>query len=221
MRNGTKKPDAPARPGKRGRPRAYDPQKALARAGAQFWRAGFAATSLDDLSAATGMNRPSLYGAFGDKQQLYLTALEQYRTAVMGNMARALDPARPLREGLAECYRLALLTYFSGPAEPRGCMLLGTAAVESPADATIRAALAKGLAAIDAEFERRFEAARKSGEIASRSDPALLARIAGSFMYMAAMKARSGESRESLEAFAAQALDFLMNAIRPAAKPKR
>ena len=55
-------------PKRRGRPRAYDPQVALARAAAVFWKAGYAGTSLDDLVAATGMNRPSLYAAFGDKR---------------------------------------------------------------------------------------------------------------------------------------------------------
>ena len=58
---------------RRGRPRAYDPETALSQAMAVFWDAGYAATSLDDLSAATGMNRPSLYGAFGDKHALYQT----------------------------------------------------------------------------------------------------------------------------------------------------
>ena len=64
---------------RRGRPRAYEPQVALARAAAQFWKAGYAGTSLDDLVAATGMNRPSLYAAFGDKRDLYLKTLEYYR----------------------------------------------------------------------------------------------------------------------------------------------
>src|SRR5215471_3491523 len=62
-------------PARRGRPRAYDPDTALAQAMAVFWRAGYAGTSLDDITVGTGMNRPSLYGAFGDKHRLYLHAL--------------------------------------------------------------------------------------------------------------------------------------------------
>src|SRR3954470_12000138 len=73
-------PAAVAPPAKRrGRPRAYEPEVALARALDVFWKDGFAATSLDDLSAATGMNRPSLYGAFGDKRELYIKSYESYR----------------------------------------------------------------------------------------------------------------------------------------------
>src|SRR5262249_17102093 len=75
---------APAGPGPapkgRGRPRAYDPETALQTAIEAFWQAGYSGTSLDDLSAATGMNRPSLYGAFGDKRALYLKALDHYWT---------------------------------------------------------------------------------------------------------------------------------------------
>src|ERR1700681_4918141 len=70
---------------RRGRPRAYDPEVALAKARNAFWQTGYAATSLDDLSEATGMNRPSLYAAFGDKRDLYLKTLAYYR-----NQSRAL-----------------------------------------------------------------------------------------------------------------------------------
>ena len=83
----------------RGRPRAYDPDVALDAAIAAFWRAGYTATSLDTLSEATGMNRPSLYGAFGDKHALYLAALKRYADQACAAMDVALDPSRPLRDG--------------------------------------------------------------------------------------------------------------------------
>ena len=76
-----------AAPKRRGRPRAYEPEVALARALDVFWKEGFAATSLDDLSAATGMNRPSLYGAFGDKRELYIKSYESYRDRARVRMA--------------------------------------------------------------------------------------------------------------------------------------
>ena len=68
-----------AAPKRRGRPRAYQPEVALGKALDLFRKDGFAATSLDDLSAATGMNRPSLYGAFGDKRELYIKSYQRYR----------------------------------------------------------------------------------------------------------------------------------------------
>ena len=73
------KTEAPAEPKRRGRPRAYQPDIALGKALDLFRKDGFAATSLDDLSAATGMNRPSLYGAFGDKRELSIKSYQRFR----------------------------------------------------------------------------------------------------------------------------------------------
>lgn len=197
----------------RGRPRAYDPAAALANAAAQFWTAGFSATSLDALSAATGMNRPSLYNAFGDKHALYLQALAEYRAQARQGMAEALAPGRPLRDGLQDVYGRALDIYFSGEDGARGCMMLGTAAVEAVHDAGIRDSLHAGLSEIDEAFRKRFRQARQSGEIAAGSDPAFLARMASGVMYLLAMRARAGEKRATLEAFAAQAVAFIGDAI--------
>src|SRR6187402_999199 len=99
-----KEEDAPKR---RGRPRAYDPKTALGRAADVFWKAGYAATSLDDLAAATGMNRPSLYAAFGDKRELYLKTLDLYRRRNRDLIVQALAGEPPLRELLARLYAAA------------------------------------------------------------------------------------------------------------------
>src|SRR5436190_1011234 len=109
---------------RRGRPRAYDPDTALARVMGVFWDAGYAATSLDDISAATAMNRPSLYGAFGDKHALYETALERYRSISRAGMKEALDPDFSLRDGLRRVYDAALSMYFSGKMGARGCFMI-------------------------------------------------------------------------------------------------
>src|SRR3954447_16760215 len=103
-----KTPIEPAQPKRRGRPRAYEPDVALGKALDLFRTTGFAATSLDDLSAATGMNRPSLYGAFGDKRELYIKTYQRYRDnarAATGDIFR-LDG--PLRQQLERIYAVAL-----------------------------------------------------------------------------------------------------------------
>ena len=97
-----------APPKRRGRPRAYDPQVAIARAAEVFWKAGYAGTSLDDLVAATGMNRPSLYAAFGDKRDLYLKTLEYYRDEGRALAREALANAPTLRVFLKRFYDSAL-----------------------------------------------------------------------------------------------------------------
>src|ERR1700722_2395852 len=117
-----------AEPKRRGRPRAYDPQAALQRATDSFWRSGYSGTSLDEICAATGMNRPSLYAAFGDKHTLYLKALEHYWQLGLVTMREALaDRDRPLGEVLMRAYDAQLSIYFSGDGRPRGCFAVGTA----------------------------------------------------------------------------------------------
>src|SRR5437764_14377022 len=109
----------PPEPRRRGRPRGYDPAVALSRAAEIFWKAGYAGTSLDDLSAATGMNRPSLYGAFGDKHALYRTILERYRENARVGMKAALANDVPLREALRRVYDMALAMYLPKNGSPR------------------------------------------------------------------------------------------------------
>src|SRR4249919_1709289 len=105
----TGKPPALAKSGaeppkRRGRPRAYEPEVALGKALDLFRKDGFAATSLDDLSAATGMNRPSLYGAFGDKRELFIKSYQRYREDARAAMQAIFRNELPVRERLARIY---------------------------------------------------------------------------------------------------------------------
>jgi AcrR family transcriptional regulator len=201
---------------KRGRPRAYDPDTALAQAMGAFWDAGYAATSLDDLSAATGMNRPSLYGAFGDKHALYLQALARYRAAARAAMKEALDPKHSLREGIRGVYSAALAIYLSGEHGPRGCFMIGTATTESVLDREARSQLAAGLHEIDDAFAARIRLAQEMGELKSAADPALLAKLASAVLHTLALRARMGEPRAALAAIADAGVDLVCGPAKPA-----
>ena len=123
----------------RGRPRQYDPDRALAKAATAFWKYGYGATSLDDLVAATGMNRPSLYAAFGDKQALYIKAYASYRAEVRETFRPLFLAEEPLRDKLRRILVAALDLYSSGEAGPRGCFTVLTASSDVVADPEIRA----------------------------------------------------------------------------------
>src|SRR3954466_3876855 len=101
-------------PKRRGRPRAYEPEVALGKALDLFRKGGFAATSLDDLSAATGMNRPSLYGAFGDKRALYIKSHARYRADARAAMADIFRTELPIKKRLQRIFAVALDIYLSG-----------------------------------------------------------------------------------------------------------
>jgi AcrR family transcriptional regulator len=195
---------------RRGRPPAYDRDEALERALDAFWRAGYAATSLDDLTAATGMNRPSLYGAFGDKREIYLLAMERYRESSRAGMEKLLSSDLSLRDALAAVFRAGLSVYLGGGASgARGCFLIGTAATEAVENRDVRDALAAALREFDHAFESRLRRAQKEGELPASADPAALARVASAILHTLAIRARSGEKRSALEAIASTGLDLI------------
>ena len=137
--------DDPVAPKRRGRPRAYEPDVALGKALDLFRKDGFAATSLDDLSAATGMNRPSLYGAFGDKRELFIKSYRRYREDARIAMGDIFRDELPIRKRLERIYAVALDIYLSGESGPRGCFTVMTAASEAVHDPDIRAMVLEGL----------------------------------------------------------------------------
>jgi TetR/AcrR family transcriptional regulator, copper-responsive repressor len=197
----------PPRP--RGRPRAYDPDVALARVMDAFWDAGYAGTSLDDLSAATGMNRPSLYAAFGDKRALYLKALERYRAWGRAALKETLAQDQPLWQTLHQVYAKALAVYVSGEEAARGCFTIGTAATEAVGSPEVRAFLAETVRGLDDAFEARFRSARDRGELKPDADPAALARLASAVMHTLAIRSRAGEPRAALEAVAEAGVNLI------------
>ncbi|PVX78754.1 TetR/AcrR family transcriptional regulator [Paraburkholderia unamae] len=215
MQSSTKKDSRP-----RGRPRAYDPQEALARARDTFWRNGYTGTSLDDLSEATGMNRPSLYGAFGDKHALYLQTVERYVEAGRNAMDAALDGALPLRDALLRVFDGALGWYLPPGDTARGCLLIGTAAVEAVNDEAVRERLATGLRTFDKAFERRLRLAVAQGELPAHANAPMLARLSSALLHSMALRARAGDSRASLRAMAVAGIALICGEAPPETKPR-
>ncbi len=207
MRNGTKTGKAEKRP--RGRPRAYEPQAALRRATDAFWKAGYAGTSLDDIAAATGMNRPSLRAAFGDKHAIYLKALNDYWELKVVAMREALGGDRALGEALMSVYDAALSIYFSGDDRARGCFVVGTAVTEAVDDPEIRNIISAGFRKLDADFEARLRLAHDAGELKEGADPEALAMLATATMHTIAIRARAGASRKDLRKLARKAVSVI------------
>jgi AcrR family transcriptional regulator len=179
---------------------------ALRQALEAFWRGGYSGTSLDDLAAATGMNRPSLYAGFGDKRAIYLKALEHYWQRNLTAMRATLSPEKPLRESVQMVFNGALAIYFSGGGAPRGCFAVGTATTEAVEDPQIREAFIGGMRALDECWAERFRAAQGSGELAADADPETLAGLASAVLSRLAVRARAGTPRAELAEFARKAV---------------
>jgi AcrR family transcriptional regulator len=193
----------------RGRPRAYEPQVALRQATGAFWKSGYAATSLDDITAATGMNRPSLRAAFGDKRAIYLQALAGYWELQLVAMRKALDGDRALETALMRVYDAALAIYFSGDGPARGCFVVGTAITEAVDDPEVRRSVMDGFRTLDTRFETRLRRARDSGELDSDADPTALALLATATLHTLALRARAGTSRKDLRTLASKAVGVI------------
>ena len=185
-----------ARP--RGRPRSFDPAEALEKARAVFWNQGYAAASLDDLAAATGLNRPSLYAAFGDKHALYMAALEQSRSEGVGALTAALKSPGPLRQVLGVIFDRTVKIYRRGESGQRGCFLVGTAVTQAVDDPDARAVLGRYVAEMDDLFLARFEADRD--ELAPALTPAAAAAMATAAIHSLAIRARTGAGEAQLKA---------------------
>ncbi|KAA0980379.1 TetR/AcrR family transcriptional regulator [Pseudomonas sp. ANT_H12B] len=186
------------------------PQTALQQALGVFWNTGYSGASLDSIATAAGMNRPSLYAAFGDKHALYIKALEQYWAFADAAMHEALkDTELTLSQALMRFYEGQLSIYFSGDGQPRGCFAIGTATTEAVADSEIREDLSERLSRLDADLETRLQVAINAGELKSDADPAALAVLASSLLHSISIRARAGKSRAELTELARNAVNVI------------
>ncbi len=194
---------------RRGRPVEYDREQTIQRASDLFWSAGFAATSLDALSEATQLTRPSLAGAFGDKEALYIATLERYRDASADAIGKTLNGTRRLRADLADLFARSTAAYLAPMGAARGCLLIGTASVEAVHRPAVQRVLRESLDTFNAILEERLRRAIAEGELESDPDAAGLASVASAVMHSRAVRARAGESRRALDRLSKSALDLI------------
>jgi TetR/AcrR family transcriptional regulator, copper-responsive repressor len=187
---------------RRGRPRAFDPEVALKQASDAFKSGGYSSTSLDDIVRATGLNRPSLYAAFGDKKALYLAAIERLWNAIEAQFEALEARNLPLDETLQRIMTSSINAYLGGAEGPRGCLAICTASAEAAGDSDIRTALAGVLDLMD---ERIAGFYARAGD----NQPMRKARLIAAVLHSLSVRARAGTSREVLEEMADEALRHL------------
>ena len=163
-----------------------------------FWSKGYEATSLSDLTQAMGINRPSLYAAYGNKEELFRKALERYGEGPSGYEREAL--ARPTARQVAEGLLGGAADVQTDPGSPAGCLaVLGTtycAEDSSPIGKTLIDFRLAGHAAI----RERFERARDEGDLPPDADAKALTHYIGTVVCGMAVLAASGATRKELEA---------------------
>ncbi len=180
-----------------GRRKAFDPLVALDAAMETFWLKGYDGTSLDDLTAAMGINRPSLYATFGCKRELFEQALDHYGATVGGGAMRAFQ-AEPDIEMAVRLFltEAALLQTRDGGA--KGCFIANCAQIVGKPNPCLQARLGENGQKMLDLIESRFAAERAAGNVPNDFDPKSRASILLDFMQAQAVRARSGESRNAM-----------------------
>lgn len=183
-----------ARP--RGRPRSFDRDAALEAAMEVFWRRGYEATSIHDLTDAMGINPPSLYAAFGDKEQLYLAAVERYQAWRREQVGRVLDEEPTARAAIERLLRESA-GELSKSCYPAGCLLALSASCAS-ASPDAQEALAERRAMARRRLKERIDRGVRDGDVPPATDTGALADFYTTVFTGMAMRAKDGASRRSL-----------------------
>src|SRR5882724_3814541 len=179
-----------------GRPRSFNADEALDRALRVFWRKGYEGTSLPDLTKAMRINRPSMYAAFGNKEDLFRKVVDRYDSGPAGYAREALE--RPTAREVAERLLEGAVDLLTDPRNPGGCLMVQAALASGRVGEAVRRELAGRRAAGVAAIRRRFRRAIAEGDLPAGTDVAVLARFVATAMHGMAVQAASGASRKEL-----------------------
>lgn len=189
------------------RPKEFDVDEALQSALEVFWRKGYAATSMQDLVAAMGIQKASLYATFGDKHQLYLTALRRYQQETFeeltAHLAGATSPLRAITEFVDEVFE------HTAKDGRRGCLCVNANIELAPHDGDVAEMLRQHHERMESLLAATLERARSLGEIPRKADPRALATFLLGIVVAINVLGKQRASRQQLQALRDQALAAL------------
>ena len=188
----------------RGRPRAFDPDAALERAMHVFWAKGYEGASLSDLTRAMRINRPSLYAAFGNKEQLFRKVLDRYMDGPLAYFGNAL--AAPKARDVIEQIFFGAARMAGDPQNPAGCLVVQGALACGDAARSVRKEIGARRAAAKAALRRRFQRAKREGDLPPNADPAELSHYVMTVLHGMAVQGSDGANQDQLRRIAQIAL---------------
>ncbi|MET8877772.1 TetR/AcrR family transcriptional regulator [Nocardia sp. NPDC004604] len=191
----------------RGRPRAFDREVALRRAMEVFWEHGYEGSSMSDLTAAMGINSPSLYAAFGGKEELFRTAVGLYSRTEGGYTARALREEPTARASIEAMLRDNAIAYTVAD-KPHGCMVVLAGSTYTTRSESIRDFLIEKRRETTEDIRDRLDRGIAEGDLPADTDTAALASFYTTVLYGLSIRARDGASHAELT----QSIDCAMAA---------
>ena len=187
-----------------GRPRAFDPDAALDRAMHVFWAKGYEGASLSNLTRAMRINRPSLYAAFGNKEELFGKVLDRYMDGPLAFFGKALGAAKA-RDVIEQIF-LGAAHMASDPRTPAGCLVVQGALACGDAAGSVRKEIAARRAAAKVALRRRLQRAKREGDLPPTADPAQLSHYVMTVLHGMAVQGADGANQVQLRRVAEMAL---------------
>ena len=176
----------------KGGPRQFDTGDAIDTAMRVFWKCGYEGASLDVLTRQMGISRPSLYAAFGNKEALFIKALDRYRESPASYVNRAL--AKPTAREVFESLLNGVIDLVTDPENPGGCLFV-SASLGAPA---VRNELAARRLDGEDEIRERFDQARTEGDLPAGTDTRALAKLTATLLWGISIQGMNGATRSEL-----------------------
>ncbi|RLT21403.1 MAG: TetR/AcrR family transcriptional regulator [Planctomycetota bacterium] len=190
-----------------GRPREFEKTEALQKALMVFWKQGYRGASLDDLTSAMGISRPSLYAAFGDKSTLFLATVELYLTEYISEARNALSEEADIKTAVERFLRISV-RQFTNPKLPSGC-LVACHLSDVQLDQAVRHRLVMAAHADETLLTARLTQALSDGQLPASESPAELAAFFTCLLSGLSQSARTGSSRTKLDRIVSRAISVL------------
>jgi AcrR family transcriptional regulator len=187
-----------------GRTRQFDIDEALNRALEVFWARGYEGATLPELTRAMGINRPSLYAAFGNKEQLFRKAIDRYQTGPQAFLPEALS--QPTARAVVEAIFSGFVQMQRGRDKSRGCLIVCGALACGEEAQTVRRELVHLRQAAVTALRERFERSVQEGDLPAGTDCATLARYIATVLNGLAVQAASGATEKELRLVSATAM---------------
>jgi AcrR family transcriptional regulator len=193
----------------RGRPRVFDMDEALDKALGVFWERGYEGASLAELVETLGINKPSLYAAFGNKEGLFQKALTRYVSGPVAFVGEVIK--EPTARKVAERFLIKAAEFFTDPSHPKGCMIVQGALSSGESAELVRDILIKYRSSYENLLAERFEKAKADGDLSIDANPKELAKYLATLHQGMSVQATSGATKDELVKVANLALKVWSN----------
>ena len=180
----------------RGRPRVFDMDEALEKALKIFWERGYEGTSMAELTETLGVNKPSLYAAFGNKEELFYKALMRYASGPVAFVNEVLN--EPTASKVAESFLVKAAEFLTDPQHPKGCMIVQGALSSGESAELVRNILINSRRLYENKLAERFAKAIVDGDLSSDANPKCLAKYLATLHQGMSVQATSGATKEEL-----------------------